>query len=110
MKLVDFTKTFPDHDTLIKAVVREYGGFDIFKQLAPDVARFGANQGTGGAFIFTKDNLNFHKKHKKRIESLLDDRYDSGWTVDRNDEERLVYLAVQTICMMYVEELGNEAD
>ena len=71
MKLIDFTNKHKDDAKLIRSVVSEYGGMEEFELVAYDVAQYGANQGTGGAFIFTDECVRFYEKNKSAIISML---------------------------------------
>ena len=61
---------------LIRAVVRQVGGFDSFKEMAEDVTKYGAGDGFNG-FIYYSDTVRFTRKNKAAIveslESLSDD-------------------------------------
>lgn len=64
--------------TLIRAVVRQLGGFDTFKQSANDISRHGISGGYGG-FIYYSDTVEFTKKHKPLILELAKSlAYDIG--------------------------------
>jgi len=52
--------------TLIRAVVRQVGGWDSFKELAADVANHGADSGFSG-FTYYTDTVKFTSKHKASI-------------------------------------------
>lgn len=49
--------------SVVRAVVRQVGGWDNFKELAGDVARHGANCGFSG-FIYHSDTVPFAKRIK----------------------------------------------
>lgn len=49
--------------SVVRAVVRQVGGWDNFKELAGDVARHGANGGFSG-FIYYSDTVAFTKRVK----------------------------------------------
>lgn len=51
---------------LIRAVIRQCGGWDEFKSLADDVTNHGADCGFSG-FIYYKETLSFYKRHKVKI-------------------------------------------
>ena len=55
--------------SLIRAVVRQLGGYDEFKQSAHDITRHGISGGYGG-FIYYTDTVAFAKKHKAQILEL----------------------------------------
>lgn len=52
--------------TLIRAVVRQIGGWQEFKERAEDVANHGANGGFSG-FIYYSDTVPFTKRNKATI-------------------------------------------
>lgn len=56
-------------ETLIRAVVRQVGGWNNFKELAEDVRDYGADGGFSG-FIYYTDTLAFFEHNKKLIMSL----------------------------------------
>jgi len=51
---------------LIRSVVRQIGGWDEFKERAPDVAAYGADGGFSG-FIYYADTVPFAKRNKAII-------------------------------------------
>jgi len=53
-------------ETLVRAVVREMGGWDSFKESAPDVCRGGISGGFHG-FIYYTDTLRFAFTNRKDI-------------------------------------------
>lgn len=52
--------------SLIRAVVRQMGGWESFKESAKDVSEHGAGCGFGG-FIYYNETIPFTKRHKKNI-------------------------------------------
>ena len=54
---------------LIRAVVRQLGGYDEFKQSAQDITRHGISGGYGG-FIYYTDTVAFTQNNKKAILEL----------------------------------------
>jgi len=56
---------------LIRAVINQLGGFDSFKESAPDIANHGIDGGFGG-FIYHCDTVPFTKKHKQHIIDLAE--------------------------------------
>lgn len=52
--------------SLIRAVVRQVGGWDSFKESAEDIASHGADAGFSG-FIYHTDTLKFTKRHKQEL-------------------------------------------
>ena len=52
--------------SLVRAVVRQRGGWESFKESAPDITRHGIDGGYGG-FIYYRDTLPFAKRNKKAI-------------------------------------------
>ena len=51
---------------LIRATIKQIGGFEEFKDCAPDVVSYGANNGTSG-FTYYTETVDFTKKNKKYI-------------------------------------------
>jgi hypothetical protein len=70
--------------SLIRAVIRQVGGWESFKELAIDVTNAGANAGFSG-FIYYTDTVSFTKRHKGLIlglaESLATDLGESSAVV-----------------------------
>ena len=58
--------------SLIRAVVRQFGGFDMFKQSAPDVTNHGINSGFCG-FVYYTETCTFYAKHRKDIIQVAED-------------------------------------
>ena len=56
---------------IIRAVVRQSGGWNRFKEIAQDVASYGADAGFSG-FIYYADTVAFYKKHRKSINAFAD--------------------------------------
>jgi len=52
--------------SLIRAVVRQSGGWDSFQEMAPDIANHGADAGFHG-WIYHKETLAFTRRNKKAI-------------------------------------------
>lgn len=67
---------------LIRAVVRQIGGWESFKETAQDVANHGADAGFSG-FIYHSETVPFAKRHKKAIleyaKQLAHDISDGNW-------------------------------
>ena len=61
--------------TLIRAVVRQLGGYDEFKESAQYITWYGISGGYGG-FIYYTDTVAFTKKHKKAILELANNLAD----------------------------------
>lgn len=59
--------------TLIRAVVKQFGGIESFNEQYNDVNNHGINGGFTG-FIYYKDSVPFGKKHKKAILELAKDQ------------------------------------
>jgi hypothetical protein len=55
---------------LIRAVVRQVGGWDSFKELAIDVTNHGASGGFSG-FIYYVDTLTFYRRNKAAVNEAL---------------------------------------
>ena len=58
--------------SLIRAVVRQFGGFDMFKQYAPDVTNHGINDGFCG-FVYYTETCTFYAEHRKDIIQVAED-------------------------------------
>lgn len=56
-------------ETLIRAVVRQAGGWDSFKEMAEDVANHGADGGFHG-FIYYTDTVKFAEQNKTELNNL----------------------------------------
>ena len=56
-------------ETLVRAVVRQMGGWESFKESAPDITRHGIEGGYSG-FIYYSDTMKFAKKYKEEIRTL----------------------------------------
>lgn len=65
-KMSDFMKAANINPKLASAVIRQFGGWDYFKEQAHDVANHGINGGFSG-FIYYDETIAFAKKHKKLI-------------------------------------------
>jgi len=61
--------------SLIRAVVRQIGGWEEFKERAADVANYGASGGFSG-FIYYNDTCAFYAKHRADILALTKDMAD----------------------------------
>ena len=66
MKLSDFVKQSTVPAKLIRAVVRQVGGWEDFQQIAKDVAGNGADDGYKG-FTYYDDTVAFTKRNKCAI-------------------------------------------
>ena len=53
-------------ESLVRAVVRQMGGWESFKQSAPDITRHGISGGYHG-FIYDSDTIPFAKRNRKAI-------------------------------------------
>ena len=75
-KMSDFLKSANINPKLAGAVIRQFGGWETFKEKAADVANHGISGGYCG-FIYYDDTVAFAKKHKKlvieNIKQLADD-------------------------------------
>lgn len=52
---------------LIRAVIKQSGGYEYFTQTAPDVANHGASCGSNGRFTYYRDTVPFARKNKAAI-------------------------------------------
>lgn len=59
-------------ETLIRSVVRQSGGWQRFREIAPDVSRHGASGGFGG-WIYYPETLAFTRRNLKAIRQALAD-------------------------------------
>lgn len=66
IKMSDFLKECNVNPKLAGAVIRQFGGWEDFKERAHDVANHGINGGYCG-FIYYDETTAFAKKHKKVI-------------------------------------------
>ena len=66
IKMNDFLKAAKTNHKLIGAVIRQFGGWETFKEKAMDVANYGISGGFCG-FIYYDETVSFAKKHKKLI-------------------------------------------
>ncbi|NMZ63394.1 hypothetical protein HBN99_03540 [Pseudomonas oryzihabitans] len=55
--------------TVVRAVVRQVGGWESFKESACDIASHGADAGWGG-FTYYKDTVAFTRRHKADITQM----------------------------------------
>lgn len=69
---------------VIRGVIRQFGGFDSFKESARDIARYGAASGWAG-FTYHRDTVPFGKRHKAalldRCKEFAQDCYGADATV-----------------------------
>lgn len=65
-KMSDFLKAANTDPKLTAAVIRQFGGWEDFKEQAHDVANHGIDGGFFG-FVYYDDTVAFTKKHKKVI-------------------------------------------
>jgi len=64
--------------SLSRAVAKQCGGFETLKEIAPNVARYGADLGISG-FIWHSDTTEFYAKNRKAIlENLENLAFDLG--------------------------------
>lgn len=66
IKMSDFLKAANINPKLTVAVIRQFGGWEDFREKAHDVANHGINGGFSG-FIYYDETVAFTKKHKKFI-------------------------------------------
>ena len=65
----EFLKNAP---SVAKSVINQFGGWDSFKESAPDVVSYGIGGGFNG-FIYYSDTHKFTMKNRKSIIELLND-------------------------------------
>ena len=70
--LAQFIKSSALDPALIRAVVRQLGGWEQFQYSAPDIANHGAGGGFHG-IIYHWDTVPFSRKHKKLIVAYAED-------------------------------------
>lgn len=75
MKLSDFCAQSHIPATLIRAVVRQAGGWSDFQVMASEVANYGADAGWHG-FIYYYETIPFFKRNKAEILQLAKDQAD----------------------------------
>lgn len=70
--------------SLIRSTVRQCGGWQTFKEIAPLVCKYGADGGFGN-FIYYTDTVPFAKRNKKALLALCkeqaNDIYGHGMTI-----------------------------
>ena len=66
IKMSDFLKAANISPKLASAVIRQFGGWDYFREQAHDVANHGIAGGFSG-FIYYSETVSFAKKHKNLI-------------------------------------------
>ena len=66
IKMSDFLKSANINPKLASAIIRQFGGWEDFREEAFDVANHGIDGGYRG-FIYYSDTVAFTKKHKKAI-------------------------------------------
>ena len=64
--LTNLIKSTNIPESLVRAVVRQMGGWKSFKQSAPDITRHGISGGYHG-FIYYSDTIPFTKRNRKAI-------------------------------------------
>lgn len=68
-------------ESLIRAVIRQSGGWEYFKERALDIARYGAGGGHSG-FIWYSETVAFFDRNKKEIlELAIDQAEDFGMDI-----------------------------
>ena len=69
----DFLKNAP---SIAKAVINQFGGWEQFKESAPDVSNYGIDGGFSG-FIYYSETHKFTLKNRAAIVELLEETADS---------------------------------
>jgi len=69
-QLIDSTNIPP---ALVRAVVRQLGGWESFTESAPDIANHGIDGGFSG-FIYYRDTEAFAKRNRANIASMAEDQ------------------------------------
>ena len=62
-------ENFPGSPKLARAVIKQLGGWESFKESAPDITKNGIDGGFGG-MIYYSENVPFAEKHKTDILEL----------------------------------------
>ena len=65
--------------SLIRAVIRQMGGWETFTNYAPDITRYGINGGFNGFICYT-DTLPFAKRNRAHIAKLAQEQADDFGT------------------------------
>lgn len=73
--LAKFTASSSIPAELIRAVVRQLGGWESFKTAAPDIANHGIDGGFNG-FIYNRDTEAFTKRNREHIAQMARDQAD----------------------------------
>ena len=60
-------------ESLVRAVVRQMGGWESFKQSAPDITRHGISGGYHG-FIYYSETVPFAKRNKRAISEMASEQ------------------------------------
>jgi hypothetical protein len=68
----DFIKQSSIPAPLIRAVIKQLGGWESFQEKAPDITSYGMAGGIGGFIYYYPDTVPFSKKHKKHILELAE--------------------------------------
>lgn len=131
-----FAKQSHINESLIRAVVRQIGGWESFKESAADVANHGANGGFSG-FIYYTDTIAFFKRNKNNIielmrhmaqefgedsmtmvanfnclktepETVADAIYNSRTKDEENVRNALVWFALEEVARSYVDATYND--
>lgn len=76
MTLTQFIAKSNISASLIRATVRQFGGWESFQEVAEDVSRHGIDGGFHG-FIYYRDTVPFAKKNKSEIIALCEEMADS---------------------------------
>ena len=75
MKTVSSLKSFLASSSiapaLVRAVVKQVGGWETFREIAPDITNHGADCGFSG-FTYYTDTVPFNRKNRKSIQKLTE--------------------------------------
>ena len=72
MKLKDFISSTNIPESLVRAVVRQVGGWASFQESAQDIARYGADTGVGG-FTYYAETVPFAKRHRAEMMAMAEE-------------------------------------
>lgn len=70
----DFIKQSSIPAPLIRAVIKQLGGFERFQEQGPDITIHGISGGFSGFIYYYPDTVPFTRKHKKHILQMAEDQ------------------------------------
>ena len=69
MRIIDIIENSNISAKLIRSTIKQFGGFEHFKEIAGDIYNHGINCGFTG-FFYHKDTVDFYRRNKKEIIEL----------------------------------------